>query len=61
MYSTESFVLPPMNAEPRLRTHTIADDASRIVQASLFASSFLPRQLPAFKHGPEDEARATRH
>lgn len=61
MVPTENFVLPPLTAEPRLRPHSIAADATRLVQSSLFASHFLPRQLPVFKRGPEDEARATWH
>lgn len=59
MHHVDHFVLPPLTAEPRLRA--IAEDATRLVQSSLFASHFLPRQLPVFKYGPEDDTRATRH
>jgi|GEM_PF-5512975 len=31
------------------------DSPGRQVQGSLFAPSLLPRQLPVFKHGPEEE------
>lgn len=45
-----------MPATPRIVLHP-----SSRAQGSLFAATALPRQLPTYKYGPEDEAHETRH
>ena len=42
---------PPYYPDLQLRTHLPAKP-----QAELFPAALMPRQLPVYKHGPEEEA-----
>ena len=41
--------------EPVSRPVVVRSASVRLAQGELFGSSLLPRQLPVFKYGPEDD------